>query len=71
MCFQEATKAFLDILKENDWIQQHYALSDISGNSFRGSQLQYGTLTLVRNTAMQVDMRIFQLPSNMNRYVPH
>lgn len=67
MCFQEATTKFLEILKKSEWIQQNYILSDVSGNSFRGGQKQYGVLTLVKTTAKDLDLHIYHVPSAMSR----
>jgi tyrosyl-DNA phosphodiesterase 2 len=61
ICLQEVTTSIVKYLKDVDWIQQDYEISDVSG----GSVIPYGVLILSKIPVDKFTMTI--LPSNMAR----
>jgi len=41
VCFQECTRAFLEIVKKQSWVCDHYALSDAEGSTVHPYGLSY------------------------------
>jgi tyrosyl-DNA phosphodiesterase 2 len=61
ICLQEVTTSIVKYLKDVDWIQQDYEISDVTG----GSVIPYGVLILSKIPVDKFTMTI--LPSNMAR----
>ncbi|EGG20535.1 hypothetical protein DFA_00396 [Cavenderia fasciculata] len=70
VCLQEVTPMFLDLLKEQIWVKNHYILSD-SGQS--DTVFPYGTIIMTKyqqhnnNRYKLVSFTLYPLPSNQNR----
>jgi len=61
ICLQEVTQPFLDVLKDNKFIQRSYYLSDKSGNTV----YPYGTIILSRFPISSLQIHV--LPTNQGR----
>ena len=69
VCLQEVTPKFLAWLREEDFVQTLYALSDSVGTTLRGSELAYGVVLLVRRGLHVSRLHLYELPSQMSRAV--
>lgn len=67
ICFQEATRAFLQVLTLSDWVRERYFISDCVGSTFLGQDFPYGVVMLVKHRLGYPTMRLYSMPSNMNR----
>ncbi|CAJ1415921.1 unnamed protein product, partial [Effrenium voratum] len=62
------TPKFLGWLRQEPFVQEHFALSDAVGTTLQGSKLAYGVLLLLRRSSLRGgELRLWHLPSRMNR----
>jgi len=66
---QEVTPQFLGWLRDQEFVQEGYILSDSIGTTLKGSKLVYGVIQLVRrDRRIRVEsMTLHAMPTNMNR----
>jgi tyrosyl-DNA phosphodiesterase 2 len=66
VCLQEASVAFLELLRDDEWVRATYFLSDPHGDSFR-TTIHYGVVMLSKRPPLGDVWLLTPLPTAMGR----